>query len=173
MNTYSWDTYFMTLAYTVSMKSKDPSTKVGAVIAGEEKEIIACGYNGLPRRIGDTASRYSDKQYKYMVSNHAEENAILHCSKIGVSPKGCSLYVPWMPCAACAKIIIQVGIKEVVCDANFPGNDVDRQYKFWQESMKISKEMFKESGVKLRFYNGALIKAKGLYQEKEFDINFC
>ena len=82
---YSWDQYFMTLAYLISMKSKDPSTRVGAVIVGVDKEIISTGYNGLPRNIDDKLNRYTDKNYKYLSSNHAEENAILHCARNGIS----------------------------------------------------------------------------------------
>ena len=167
---YSWDEYFMTLAYLVSMKSKDPSTRVGAVIVGEDKEVRGTGYNGLPRGIADKLDRYEDKGYKYLSSNHAEENAILHCARIGIATKNCSIYSPWIPCARCAKIIIQAGIKEVIYDTNFPGNIENNQYENWQESIEISKELLLEANIKTRGYIGKLINIKGLYQGKEFDI---
>ena len=167
---YSWDEYFMTLAYLVSMKSKDPSTRVGAVIVGEDKEIRGTGYNGLPRGVHDKLERYTDKVYKYLSLNHAEENAILHCARIGIATKNCSIYTLWIPCSRCAKSIIQAGIKEVVCDARFPGNTESNQHENWQESIKISKELLLEAGVKIREYKGTFINIKGLYQSKEFDI---
>ena len=168
--TYSWDEYFMTLAYLISMKSKDPSTRVGAVIVNEDNEIISTGYNGLPRGVDDTAERYADKNYKYLSSNHAEENAVLHCSKIGIASKNCSIYTTWIPCSRCAKTIIQTGIKEVIYDANFPGNSSNNQNEYWKESIDISKELLLEAKVKIREYSGKLIKMKGLYQGKEFNI---
>ena len=167
---YSWDEYFMTLAYLVSMKSKDPSTKVGAVIVGEDKEVRATGYNGLPRGVDDKLDRYEDKNYKYLSSNHAEENAILHCARIGIATKNCSIYTPWIPCSRCAKSIIQAGIKEVIYDVNFPGNVKNHQYEIWQESIKTSKELLLEANIKIKGHIGELINIKGLYQNKEFDV---
>ena len=170
IKSYSWDEYFMTLAYLVSMKSKDLSTRVGAVIVGKDNEIISTGYNGLPRNVEDKIDRYVNKDYKYLSSNHAEENAILHCARNGVSSKNCSIYTPWIPCSRCAKSIIQAGISEVIYDENFPGNDVNNQNEVWKQSIEVSNEILLEAKVKIRKFNGKLIKIKGLYQEEEFDL---
>ena len=62
----------MTFAYLVSMKSKDPSTRVGAVIVGKDNEIISTGFNGLPRNVEDKIDRYINKEYKYLSSNTEE-----------------------------------------------------------------------------------------------------
>lgn len=171
IKSYSWDEYFMTLAYLISMKSKDPSTRVGAVIVGKDNEIISTGYNGLPRNVADKLDRYVNKDYKYLSSNHAEENAILHCARNGVSSKDCSIYTPWIPCSRCAKSIIQAGIKEVIYDENFPGNDVNKQNEVWKQSIEVSNEILLEANVKIRKFYGKLIKIKGLYQEKEFELS--
>jgi deoxycytidylate deaminase len=72
------------------MKSKDPVTRVGAVIVGSNKEIRSTGFNGLPRGIADTKLRYDDKEFKIMAVNHAEENAILNCALNDVATKGCT-----------------------------------------------------------------------------------
>ena len=170
IKSYSWDEYFMTLAYLVSMKSKDPSTRVGAVIVGKDNEIISTGYNGLPRNVKDKIDRYVNKDYKYLSSNHAEENAILHCARNGVSSKNCSIYTPWIPCSRCAKSIIQAGISEVIYDENFPGNDINNQNEVWKQSIEVSNEILLEAKVKIRKFNGKLIKIKGLYQEKQFEL---
>ncbi len=167
----SWDQYFMTMAYLVAMKSKDPSTKVGAIIIGADKEIRATGYNGLPRGVQDLVERYTDRNYKYLASNHAEENAILHCARVGLSAKNCIVYVPWIPCSACAKAIIQVGICEVVYHEEFPGNWEDNQYN-WQERIAISKELLVEAGVIVRGFSSELLKIKGLYREREFELRW-
>ncbi|AIF81222.1 deoxycytidylate deaminase [endosymbiont of Acanthamoeba sp. UWC8] len=169
LHSIHWDEYFMTMAYLVSMKSKDPSTRVGAVIVGPDKEIRSTGYNGLPRAIADHDYRYYDREYKLLAVNHAEENAILHCARIGVSAKGCTIYTPWIPCSRCAKSIIQAGITEVVYDVNFPGNHQDNQ-EDWKRSIEISRELMTEAEVKIREFDGKIVKIEGLYKEKPYDL---
>jgi dCMP deaminase len=160
----NWHRYFMTMAYLVATKSKDPSTKVGAVIVGPDHEIRSTGYNGLPRNLADTDERYT-KPLKYQLINHAEENAILHCSRIGVSSKGCRLYVPWIPCSLCAKSIIQSGITEVIYHKEWPGNQ--SPHSGWLESIKLTQEMFSETGVKLTEFSGPLIHITYTYNGEE------
>jgi len=169
LHSFPWDEYFMTMAYLVSLKSKDPSTKVGAIIVGPDKEVRSTGYNGLPRHIADRAYRYENRQYKLLAVNHAEENAILHCARIGVSAKDCTLYCHWIPCSSCAKSIIQAGIIEVVYDKFFPGNHTQNQ-EDWQQSIQISNELLNEAGVKVREYDGPLIKLEGLYKGQHFSL---
>jgi dCMP deaminase len=163
----NWSRYFMTMAYLVSVKSKDPSTKVGAVIVGPDNEIRSTGYNGLPRGLKDTEQRY-ERPLKYQLINHAEENAILHCSRIGVSSNLCKIYVPWIPCSLCAKSIIQAGIKEVIYHKEWPGNSCAS--KLWQERIKLSEEMFTETGVTLTEFSGPLIKITAWYDEQQVEI---
>lgn len=169
LHNFSWDEYFMTMAYLVSMKSKDPSTRVGAVIVGPDKEIRSTGYNGLPRAIADHDYRYYDREYKLLAGNHAEENAILHCARIGVSAKECTVYTPWIPCSRCAKSIIQSGIIEVVYDINFPGNHQDNQ-EDWKRSIEISKELLNEAKVKLKAFDNKIIKIQGLYKSQTYEL---
>lgn len=159
----------MTMAYLVSMKSKDPSTRVGAVIVGPNKEIRSTGFNGLPRGVADRHYRYEDREYKLLAVNHAEENAILHCALTGISAKECTLYTPWIPCSRCAKSIIQSGIKEIVYDVNFPGNK-DPKSEDWKLSMEISHEMLSETDIVLRGFNKKLILIEGLYKTQPFAL---
>ena len=166
---FSWDQYFITMAYLVSMKSKDPSTKVGAVIVGSDNEVRMTGYNGLPRNISDLFERYANKEFKNLAVNHAEENAIIQCARVGISSKGCTMYVPWIPCAKCSKSIIQAGIIKVIYDANFPGNKRENQ-KNWEYSISISLEILKEAGIEIRAFNGKLLQIEGLYQAEFFPL---
>ena len=167
INSYNWDQYFITMAYLVSMKSKDPSTRVGAVIIGQDKEIRSTGFNGFPRGVKDLAARYHDKDYKYYACNHAEENAILHCARIGVSTAKCTLYVTWFPCSYCTKAIIQSGISQVVFHEDFPGHNNSER---WGRSMEISKEMMSEAGVAIRGFSGKIINITGLYNNNSFSV---
>ena len=166
-NQEAWHRYFMTMAYLVATKSKDPRTKVGAIIVGSGREIRSTGYNGLPRGMHDSEERYQ-KPLKLKLINHAEENAILHCSKIGISMEGCILYIPWIPCSLCAKSIIQVGIKEVVYHEEWKGNH--NRDTIWAESIELTKEMFAETNIKLTKFSGKLVKPVGYYQGQEVDL---
>ena len=169
LHSFSWDEYFMTMAYLVSMKSKDPRTRVGAVIVGPDKEIRTTGFNGLPRLIEDKPSRYHNREHKLMMINHAEENAILHCALTGISARGCTLYCPWLPCNACAKLIIQAGIIEIVYHSDFPGNHHQNQHD-WCLSMQFTHELLQEAKIKIRAFSGALIHIQGLYDGQTFDL---
>ncbi len=166
-NSYNWDQYFITMAYLVSMKSKDPSTRVGAVIVGPDKEIRSTGFNGFPRGVKDFKDRYLDKDYKYHACNHAEENAVLHCARIGVSTAGCTLYVPWFPCSYCTKAIIQSGISAVVFHEDFPGNNNSER---WGKSIEISKVLMQEAGIVIRKFSGKIIEITGMYNNQIFSL---
>jgi dCMP deaminase len=122
----NWEEYFMTLALVASLKSKDPSTQVGAVIVDNKtKKIISSGYNGFPRYLDDSRlPQTRPEKYKYVV--HAELNAILHAQR---DLTGCSLYATVFPCSECMKSIIQTGIKEVVYLNELTGAEWDKYKK--------------------------------------------
>lgn len=136
-----WDFRFLDLAEFISSWSKDPSTKVGAVITDVSNRIISVGYNGFPQDIMDD-DRLNDRDKKYRIIVHGEMNAILFANR---SLKDCTLYTyPFMPCPRCASIIIQAGIRRVVSYNNMP----DR----WKNDFEISTTLFSESGVELKLY---------------------
>ncbi|WLB77042.1 deoxycytidylate deaminase [Bradyrhizobium elkanii] len=72
-----WDRYFLKVAQAVSTASKDPSTKVGAVIVRPDRTMASFGYNGFPRGIADTDERLNNREVKYDLVVHGEINAIL------------------------------------------------------------------------------------------------
>ena len=88
-----WDKRFLHLAKHISEWSKDPSTKVGCIVVGEDREIRSTGFNGFPRGIEDKQERLEDREQKYPMICHAEENAIMHAARIGISLKGTTAYV--------------------------------------------------------------------------------
>ncbi len=113
----SWDDYFMGVAQLSAHRSKDPNTQVGACIVNSRKRIIGIGYNGFPAGCSDDELPW-DRQgdflnTKYPYVCHAEMNAITNSSN-KPDLEGACLYVSLFPCNDCAKLIIQVGIKEVV-----------------------------------------------------------
>ena len=139
-----WDKRFIELAKHIANWSKDPSTKVGCVVVGEDREIRSTGFNGFPRGIKDDDERLLDREQKYPLICHAEENAIMHAARIGISLKDCTAYVTWPPCSRCARSLIQAGVREVVYpeDCEIPER--------WEEDFAIANSMFTESGVKYR-----------------------
>jgi dCMP deaminase len=135
---------FIGLAQHISTWSKDPSTKVGCVVVGEDREIRSTGFNGFPRGINDDEERLMDREKKYPLICHAEENAIMHAARIGVSLKDSTAYVTWPPCSRCARSLIQAGIREIVYPET--GKIPDR----WIEDFTISDSMLNEAGVAVR-----------------------
>lgn len=147
----SWDEYFMGIAHLSSMRSKDPSTKVGACIVDENNKVVSIGYNGMPCGISDSELPWGHGEgleSKYLYVCHAEFNAILN-TRHGCDLKGCRLYVTLFPCNECAKAIIQTGIKEVVYG--------DNKYKDTIET-QASLRMLTLAGVKVRQYEARLPK---------------
>ena len=139
-----WDGRFLGLAAHIAGWSKDPSTQVGCVIVGPDREVRSTGFNGLPRGIADTAERLEDRELKYPLICHAEENAIMHAARIGMSLKGCMVYVTWPPCTRCARSLIQAGVSEAVypTSAEVPER--------WRGDFSLASEMLAEAGVTLR-----------------------
>jgi len=138
----NWDEYFMSLAHLSAVRSKDPSTQVGAVIVDSNNRVVGLGYNGFPRGCDDNKfpwereGEYLDTKYAYVV--HAELNAILNANKL---IENCRLYVSLFPCNECSKAIIQSGIKEIIYESD--------KYKDLDQ-FKASKKMLEAAGVKLR-----------------------
>ena len=111
----SWDEYFMGISLLSGMRSKDPSTQVGACIVDSDNRIVSIGYNGFLNGCSDEdfpwerEGDFLNTKYPYVV--HAEQNAILNAR--GKNLEGCSIYVNLFPCHDCARNIIQSGIKKV------------------------------------------------------------
>lgn len=147
----SWDEFFMRMVYLISTKSRDPRTKIGAVLV-KDKRVISMGYNGFPGGVNDLVERYNDRDTKYRFIVHAEDNTILTASRFGISTVGTILYTNGVPCCECAKSIIQGGIKEIVVHRQWP----DMKHSVWIESTKISRMMLDESGVNIRIFDKVL-----------------
>ncbi len=139
----SWDEYFMGIAVFTSLRSKDPSSKVGAVIVNEKNRIVGTGYNGFVAGIDESAFSWEREgewlhtKYPYVV--HAEANAILNSTTSDLTH--CRIYATLFPCNECAKHIAQKGIKEVIYIS-----DKHRNEDFHIASLKI----FEAAGIRSR-----------------------
>lgn len=138
----SWDTDLLDLAqWWADKRSKDPSTKVGAVVVNSHHEILSIGYNGFPRGFPDDPSSYEDRDYKLRFVAHAERNA-LDIAKCDMS--GGTIYVSPLPvCRECAKSIVQSRLRRVVV------RDTHLDNERWLESWSDSKQILINGGVEI------------------------
>jgi dCMP deaminase len=141
-----WDQRFLRLALETAGWSKDPSTQVGAVIVGPDREIRSTGYNGLPRGVDDNNPEREARPGKYFFYEHAERNAIFNAARVGIPLKDCTIYVTSKPlkfgcCADCVRAIIQAGITRVVQEPEL--GDASR----WGDQVKAGLAMLAEAGV--------------------------
>jgi len=141
-NAISWEVYFMGIAHLSAMRSKDPSTQVGAVIVDDHHKVVSIGYNGFPKGCSDDDfpwEREGDSlASKYVYVVHAELNAILNSPR---SVSGCTLYVSLFPCHECAKAIIQSGIQSIVYESDKYAST---------DSIIASKRMLQSAGITIK-----------------------
>lgn len=140
----SWEEYFMTLALVASLKSKDSSTQVGAVITdNKSRKVISSGYNGFPRYVDDDKIPQTRPE-KYLYVVHAELNAILHAER---NLSDCSLYVTSFPCSECMKAVIQTGIKTVIYLNELSGGN-------WESSRNATMKLAELASIDVRRFEG-------------------
>ena len=150
----SWDEYFMEIANTVSTRATCDRGRSGCVIV-RDRQILVTGYVGSPkglphcdevghqfRRVVHEDGSVSEHCVRTV---HAEQNAICQAAKLGISLDGATLYCRMTPCRVCAMLIINCGIKRVVCE---------KKYHDGAES----EEMFKMAGVQLEFFSEDVMK---------------
>jgi dCMP deaminase len=144
-----WTDYFLNIAEQIKLKSKDPSTQIGAIIVGDDNEVISTGYNSFPRGLDDSVPERLERPEKYLWIEHAERNAIYNAARIGVSVKGGSIYITCgLPCIDCARGIINSGIKTVYCKSIC----TTKNEEMWRENQRKSYEMLTECGVEVIYY---------------------
>ena len=143
----SWDEYFMEVMEAISKRATCDRGKSGCVIV-KNKQILVTGYVGSP--MGLPHCDDVGHQFKKMLNEdgsisehcvrtvHAEQNAICQAAKLGVPIDGATVYCRMTPCRTCAMLLINCGIKRVVCE---------RKYHAGAES----EEMFKKVGIDLEY----------------------
>ena len=129
------------MARHVAKLSKDPSTKVGAVIFDRKGRIVSAGFNGFARGVRDTDARLNNRDLKLRMVLHAERNAI----SFATAPlDGCIIVVTHPCCAQCAASLIQSGIAHVI----YPAPTLEFRDR-WREDYVLAQEQFREAGVKV------------------------
>jgi dCMP deaminase len=150
----SWDQYFLDIVKVVGERGTCDRGKSGCVIV-KEKRILSTGYVGSPMgtahcdEVGHEMHTVIDEDgntSRHCIrTTHAEQNAIVTAARFGIALDGATLYCHMTPCYACAKMIINAGIKRVVCNMDY-------------HSGKRSKEIFKEAGVSYELLNNEVQK---------------
>lgn len=135
----SRDLRYYRLALHVAGWSKDPSTKVGAVLVGRDPRKLAVGYNGFPPGFGDLPERLVDRETKHKYTMHAERNVLDNAE---FDARGATLYVTHFPCIECAKSIVSRGIRRVVSPP-----PTDREP--WCKDTMFTLVLFDECGVEV------------------------
>ena len=141
----NWKRWHLGHADWVSGKSKDRSTRVGAIIVDDDNTPISEGFNSFPRGVDDDVDERHERPAKYRWTEHAERNAIYNAARKILKGTTLVLQYPPCPCTDCTRGVIQVGIKKIIVPKNsyFPG------VGNWDEDLKIAKVMLEEAGVEI------------------------
>jgi len=152
-----WDRYFLDLCEAVSKRATCDRGRAGCVIV-KDKRIMTTGYVGAPAglphcdEVGHDLRRVitpEDNISQHCVRTlHAEQNAIIQAARFGIPLEGATLYCKMTPCRTCAMILINAGIKRVVCE---------KRYHADEDTIK----MFAQAGVELEILNNEFEKYEG------------
>lgn len=150
----SWNDMYMEIAQVVAKRSKDPKTKVGAVLV-KDNRILGIGYNAEPKGFNYNFDWNSKEKHKYVI--HAELNAIANATYFGNSIEGSTMFLTLSPCAECVKLLIQYGVKKVI-------------YKEKYEHSELAFEIAEYSNLKLiQYKNDLWVKSELINKLKELD----
>lgn len=138
--------FMLETAERFSNFSKDPSTKVGAIICDSNFRILSAGYNGFPTKYPDDYSNIT-REEKHLISIHAEVNAILNAAKNGVNLSGSTIYVSEHPCSNCTAAIINAGIIKIVVRGK-----TNLSLSTWGKSLEMSEKLIKYCNIELEKY---------------------
>jgi dCMP deaminase len=147
-----WDIRFIELALFISKWSEDKSRKIGAVIVGEANQILATGYNGMPRRVHNVDERhFREGGEKYHWFEHAERNAIFNAARSGVKTDCGRMYINSFPCADCSRAIIQAGLAKIIVPKPPEGDPV------FHRSFEVAETMLREARIDVQLYMNDLV----------------
>lgn len=150
----TWDEYFMEVANTIAQRATCDRGRSGCVIA-KDKQILVTGYVGSPAglphcdQVGHQMKKviHEDESISQhcVRTVHAEQNAICQAAKRGISIDGATVYCRMTPCRTCAMLLINCGVKRVVCEKKYHAGDE-------------TEEMFKVADIELEFRDNSILK---------------
>ncbi len=142
---------FLPDAVAAMGRSKDRSTKVGAIAIDDNYCLKGSGYNGFPRGVNDDLDHRHERPLKYRWTVHAEMNVIAQAARPVL--EGTTLLLTSLhPCATCAGLIVQAGIKRVVTRRTEQIKRIESGREDWDNEAKIAMQIFREAGVEVIYY---------------------
>ena len=135
----SWVRFWIEQARSWASRSKVPTTKVGCVLVGDSKEIVSVGFNGPPRGFPDSTIGELSRDHLRAISTHAEANAVANAARLGVSTVGTTAYVTHPPCAQCAALLVNAGVKRIYW--------VGELHPDWKQSIELAQWMLGKCGM--------------------------
>lgn len=163
----SWDELFMRHVYLIASKSKDESTKIGSILV-RDRHVISEGFNGLPIGVMDDIPQRQERPEKYFWFEHAERNSIYCCARFGTRTEGAAMYTQGIPCADCARAVIQGGIARIIVHKQWEDRQSEWNEK-WQESTIRSRKMFGEANIEVVQFD-MILGIKGLMNGKIIEV---
>lgn len=164
----TWDELFMGRVYEIARKSKDPRTKIGAVLVKDGHAPLE-GFNGIPKGVLDLSERM-ERPEKYHWMEHAERNVVNMAAKMGISTSGGILYTQGFPCTDCIRGVINCGIVEIVLHKQWEDISTKITNKgTWREHYFRSEIMAKEANIFIRYIDVVLGKV-GYLDGKQFSV---
>lgn len=137
------DYFMLELSERFSNFSKDPTTKVGAIICDKNYRVLSSGYNGLASNYPDDYSNIT-REEKHLISIHAEVNAILNAAKNGVNLSNSTIYASEHPCANCTAAIVNAGITRIVLREK-----TNLSLSTWGKSLEMSQKIIDSCNIEL------------------------
>lgn len=139
----------LTLAEHTKELSKDRSTKIAVFIIDENYTIRSIGYNGFVRGVNDYVDARHERPEKYYWAEHAERNSIYNAVRSHADIRDCWMLMTCdIPCADCARAIIQSGLKGIILRENHSVVSAASK-SMWDEHAIRAKQMFEETGLKV------------------------
>lgn len=155
--------HWLRQAYKAAELSPDLSTQNGAVLLGQDEEILSIACNSIPPGVRVTPERLG-RPLKYPFTIHAEESVICKAARAGKMTFGGTLIVPWYACDRCAPSIIQSGIARIIGHRQC----MERPHPSWKQSIEYGETMLREAGIKLELYDGEIGGCKVRFNYEEW-----
>jgi len=135
-----WDKFYLDMAKNIAYKSKDPSTKCGAVIVRPDRSQCSIGFNGFPKKMPDNPEWYQNREDKYSRIIHAEINSLIFARE---QVTGYTLYTyPFLSCDRCFVQLVQAGITRFVSP-----QATEDQLTRWGDSFEKVRRYAKEMDI--------------------------
>ncbi len=148
--------------YHHSRRSKHPSTHNAALLL-DGKKVVLRGVNILPPGVKEKKERFAGDN-KHIYPNHAERDVIYKAARKGLSTKGLTMVMPWLPCIPCANAVISSGIEKLIVHKQM----VERTRGGWQKELRNAVKIMKEAGIEIIAYDG-MVGAKAYMHSQEWD----